>query len=662
MRRDGIRGEGPHRPLTKAEELGWDDSLYDDAPAPEAGPVPDQDVAADRGRIPGQRAPEESGTGSGPDAPPPPSSVAGREGAHGPDIPAEAGPLPADAAAGTPAEAGAGPRPENAVDGPAVDGEPDATAAEPAPSRRARASQRRAARPRWVRVLRGTAAALVLLLLGAGAAGFLYLRHLNDNITKEELHLGGSQLDKAPPNEAGQTPLNILVLGSDSRNSEENISLGGSRADADRKPLADSQILVHVSADRSHMTALSIPRDTRVTTPECRDPNDGTVYPETDTKTINTTLQNGGPGCTVAAWERLTGVPIDHFMMVDFAGVVSMADAVGGVPVCVEDNIYDSKSGLRLEKGTHAVKGEQALQWLRTRYGFENGSDVGRAKAHQMYFTSMMRELQAGTKLTDPGKLMNLAESATSALTVDTGLGTVNRLYDLGEDLKDVPSQGVTMVTMPWVPDPMDPGAHVVPVEDEAERIFSALRNDVALDDEDGQAEAEKAEEAAAKEAERETEAEASEVARAEVAVSVRNGTGTALEGPVTGRAGAVTETLRQLGYTQAVTDNSPSSQVDTTLQYPGEQHRAAAEALAADLGLPDSALRATPDVATLSLVVGADWREGDAYPDWSRDSVDSDANASEEDGEKESILDGHDTVAGDDDSACMAVNSVYTW
>ena len=272
---------------------------------------------------------------------------------------------------------------------------------------------------------------------------------------------------------------NVLIVGTDNDAAQDEGEFG--KRDA---TLNDVNILLHVSADRSNMSVVSVPRDTRVTIPKCTDPDDGRVYPATDALTINASLQHGGPGCTVATWEELTGVPIDHFMMIDFAGVVSMADAVGGVPVCVDANVYDKDSGLRLRKGTTTIKGEQALQWLRTRHGFENGSDIGRAKAQHMYMSSMVRELKAGTKLSNPKKLWNLAEAATEALTVDKGIGSVQDLYDLANDVKRVPTHRITMVTMPWVPDPRNAN-HVVPKEGDAEQVFSMIRNDVALDGKD---------------------------------------------------------------------------------------------------------------------------------------------------------------------------------
>ncbi|MEU8349646.1 LCP family protein [Streptomyces sp. NPDC048845] len=489
------------------------------------------------------------------------------------------------------------------------------------------------------RVLKWTAIVLAVAILATAGAGYLYYRHLSGNLEKDELNLGENRLDKSAPNADGNTPLNILLLGSDSRNSEENVELGGARDNAGRKPLADVQMLLHVSADRSNMSVVSVPRDTRVTIPKCTDPEDGTVYPETSA-TINSSLQHGGPGCTVATWEELTGVPIDHFMMIDFAGVVDMADAVGGVPVCVRANVQDPKSGLRLEKGETTVKGEQALQWLRTRHGFENGSDIGRAKAQHMYMNSMVRQLKAGTKLTNPGKLRNLAEAATKALTVDPGLGTVGKLYDLGNDLKRVPTARITMTTMPWTEDPQNPLAHLVPKPGDADKVFSLIRNDIALDGKD-------------KKKAPEEDAESSDPAapRGEIPVTVQNGTGTVAQAPVTGRAAEVTAELGRLGFARAAADATPKSQADTTVSYPSDDLRGDAEAVAKALGLPRSAVRVTQGVEEVTLVVGADWRTGAKYPE-KPESGEEDNKAPES----------ADPLNGDDKSACMDVNPEYTF
>ncbi|MGK5630700.1 LCP family protein [Streptomyces sp. URMC 123] len=490
------------------------------------------------------------------------------------------------------------------------------------------------AKARRRRILRWSALTVAVLILGTACAGYLYIRHLNGNLRKDALDLGDSSLDKPEPNAFGQTPLNILLLGSDSRNSEANLRLGGSHKDRDRKPLADVQMLLHVSADRSNMTVISIPRDTRVTIPKCTDPDDGKVYAKTDSETINASLQNGGPGCTVAAWKELTGIYIDHFMMIDFAGVVSMADAVGGVPVCVSDNVEDKQSGLKLPKGDSVVAGEQALQWLRTRHGWEGGSDIARAKGQHMYMNSMVRQLKSGTKLTDPGKLTGLAEAATKALTVDPGLGTVKRLYDLGNDLKRVPTERISMVTMPWVPDPRNPNAHVVPKPGEAEQLFEMVRNDVALDGKD----------------EKKPEPSPPPAApKGEIAVTVQNGTGSALRAPVRGRAAQIAEELGRQGFTKATADTTRRVQPDTSVSYPGEDRKGDAMAVAEALGLPKSAVKLSKSVQKVTLVIGGDWRTGTAFPK---------AEAKEETKAPESV----DALKGDDAKACMKVDPRHRW
>ncbi|MEU7041534.1 LCP family protein [Streptomyces varsoviensis] len=502
-------------------------------------------------------------------------------------------------------------------------------------------------RGRGARILRWTAFSAAVLILGTAGAGYFYYEHLSGNIKKDDLNLGKNRLDRSAANAKGQRPMNILLLGSDSRNSAENVALGGSHRDVGRKPLADVQMLLHVSADRSNMSVISIPRDTRVTIPECKDPEDGKVYPKTDREIINASLMNGGPGCTVATWEELTGIPIDHFMMIDFAGVVNMADAVGGVPVCVKGNVYDKKSGLRLEKGDHKVKGEQALQWLRTRHGFEDGSDIGRTHAQHMYMNAMVRQLKSGTKLTDPGQLTDLAEAATKALTVDKGLGTPKKLYDLGDELKQVSTKRITMTTMPWIQDPLNPKAHVVPKPGDADKLFSLVRDDTALDGKDEKKDKKD------KKAEKQTTDPAAP--KGEIAVTVQNGTGSATQAPAPGRAGTVASQLVKEGFAKAAADTTPKTQANTVISYPKAGRRGDAQAVAKALGLPDSAVRTSSTVQQITLVVGADWRTGATYP--------KDAGGSQDKDDKDDKApDSSAALNGDDSSACMDVNPIYSF
>jgi LCP family protein required for cell wall assembly len=491
------------------------------------------------------------------------------------------------------------------------------------------------------RALRWSAIVLAVVILGTACAGYLYYQHLNHNIKKDPLNIGDEK-DRAAEskaNAAGQKPLNILLIGSDARDSAENQKLGGAKDTFNTAPRADVQMLLHVSADRSNMSVVSMPRDTLLDIPKCTDPDTGKTYAsETDVIT-NDSLGRGGPGCTVATWEKLTDIHIDHFMMVDFSGVVSMADAIGGVPVCVDANIYSHTSsgkgsGLKLKKGTTSVKGKQALEWLRTRYGFEDDTDIARTKAQHQYMNSMVRQLRENATLGNPAKLRGLAETATKAITVDNALGTVAKLYDLSKELKKVPTGRITMTTMPW--EYSGSSGRVVPKPADADKLFRLVREDIALDGKDKK---------------KTTAVKASTdpaAADDKIAVQVENGTRTDTTSAVRGRATTVAGLLVGKGFKEAVADSSTApSQATTVVRYPSADLEGDAQRVAKALGIPTSAVEKSTDVSGVTLVVGADWRSGTTY------------KAAEDDDEVPSSA---QLDKGSDTSACMKVNSDYTW
>ncbi|MFI5768435.1 LCP family protein [Streptomyces sp. NPDC051658] len=491
------------------------------------------------------------------------------------------------------------------------------------------------------RVLRWSASVLALLIVGGAGAGYLYYEHLNGNLKKADLTLGDKKMADHKANAAGQTPLNILLIGSDARDSKENQKLGGAKDTFGAPPLADVQMLLHVSADRSNMSVISMPRDTMLKIPKCTDPKTKHVYQATTgLEMTNETLGRGGPGCSVATWYELTGITIDHFMMIDFSGVVSMADAIGGVPVCVKSNVYSRNSagkgsGLKLEKGTTKIKGQQALQWLRTRYGFEDGTDLGRTHAQHMYMNSMVRELRKGTKLTDPGKLTDLAEAATDALTVDKSIETVKKLYDLAEELKKVPTKRITMTTMPNVYGTGTLKERVLPKPGDADQLFQMVRDDVPLD---GKASKRKAPAAAKKPT----------ASPAEIPVTVRNGTRTDTDYPVKGRASTVKELLAGKGFTQAAVDaQNTEAEKRTGILFPTVDMEGNAQSVAKALGIPLSAVKKSTDVSGITLTVGADWRE------------DGDYHASSA---EEKTPDSARALNGDDETACMDIQPGFSW
>jgi LCP family protein required for cell wall assembly len=493
------------------------------------------------------------------------------------------------------------------------------------------------------RALRWSATVLSVLILGTAGAGYLYYQHLNANLKKDDLNIGDAK-DRAAqskPNAAGQTPLNILLIGSDARDSTENQKLGGAKDTFNTAPRADVQMLLHVSADRTNMSVVSMPRDTLLQIPQCTDPGTKKTYAASTSPTItNDSLGRGGPGCTVATWEKLTDIHIDHFMMVDFSGVVSMADAIGGVPVCVDANVYSHTSsghgsGLKLKEGTTSVKGKQALQWLRTRYGFEDDTDIARTKAQHQYMNSMVRQLRENATLSNPNKLRKLADTATNALTVDNGLGTVAKLYDLSNELKKVPTKRITMTTMPWQYSSTTSG-RVVPKPGDAAKLFRLVREDIALDGKDK------------KKTTKERISSDPAAADDKIGVIVQNGTRTSTLAPVGGRANTVAQLLVGKGFTQTSADRTTATaEATTVIRYPSADLEGDALRVAKALGVSTSAVKKSTDVSGVTLVVGADWRSGTTY------------KAAEED---DTTPKSADVLNGSDTTACMHVDPAYTW
>ena len=197
-------------------------------------------------------------------------------------------------------------------------------------------------------------------------------------------------------------------------------------------------MILHISADRSNATVMSIPRDLYVQLPACAGGR---------SNKINSALLYK-QGCQVDAVEKLTKIPIDHFIEVEFSGVVAVSDAIGGVPVCVSSNVYDRNSGLKLSKGEHKVKGQAALQFVRTRDAFNDGSDVDRTDTQHAFLSAALNQLEASGTASNPTKVLSLTSSLLGSLTVDEQIKNPLKLSSLAWDIHKVPSKRITFVTM----------------------------------------------------------------------------------------------------------------------------------------------------------------------------------------------------------------------
>ncbi|WP_245791785.1 LCP family protein [Actinacidiphila rubida] len=502
-----------------------------------------------------------------------------------------------------------------------------------------RAAARRAARGggkrRGRRALKiaGLAMGFVLLATG-GAAAYTYWK-LNSNIKSDDLSANGKDgAGHEKPDAFGRTPINILVIGSDGRTSTKDCKLGGACKQAGGQR-ADVEMVVHISADRSNATVMSVPRDLRANWSGCHDDGHQAMGPQHNTM-INAALA-GGPGCSVVAVHELTGIPIDHFMMVDFSGVVDMSNAVGGVRVCVDADVYDPYSHLKLKKGSHVLQGTAALEFLRTRHGFGDSSDSrGRTGGQHVFLTALLNKLKDDGTLTSPTKLWKVANAATK-LTVDKSLRPIARLIGLGTDLNKVPTSRVRFVTLQTADTKVNGVWQTHLVQPGASALFRTIADDQSLTTASG------GESTASPSA---PTSATPTVQPTSIAVQVRNGA--AVDGRLVGkRATVVAGALIDRGFSKQTSAVTGTATATTSLTYPVGQSPQA-QAVAQALGIPAKDLRQSASATGIVLVVGSDWASGATFPGAKTDASDA---------QRTSALDGTNSQLGSDKGTCAKVS-----
>ncbi|MGZ4452189.1 MAG: LCP family protein [Nocardioides sp.] len=340
--------------------------------------------------------------------------------------------------------------------------------------RDARAGKRRAKRRKRHTVAKVLISSLVALVLVTGlSAAYLY-RHLNGNLHVYDAtqDMVGDRPERVFTGPDG--PLNILVMGSDSRDCQgcdiDGLTEGGQRS--------DTTILVHLSADRKHAYGISIPRDSMVNRPACKE-SDGSIS-STAYGMWNEAFSVGGPACTIEQVEQLTGIRVDHFVVVDFEGFKSMVDAIGGVKVCIPQTWDDRAHGIYLPAGTRKISGNQALQYVRIRHiPGTDGSDLGRIKRQQAFVGSMVSQVLSSDTLSNPIKVVKFLNAATKSLTVDPGLKNLGKLAGLAQQFQGIGLNNIKFITIPWQYDPADPNRVVwLP---QAAQVWNAIKNDRPL-------------------------------------------------------------------------------------------------------------------------------------------------------------------------------------
>ncbi len=267
-------------------------------------------------------------------------------------------------------------------------------------------------------------------------------------------------------------PIDILIMGSDTRQGQ-----GRKYGQQDYYVSAhsDTTLLAHIYEDRKRVLVVSIPRDTIVRIPECTN-SEGKVFPPITTR-FNYAFTQGGPGCTVKTVESITGITIEHFAVLDFRGFTSVVNALGGVEVCIPEDVNDNKSKLFIKAGLQTLNGEDSLAYVRTRYGLGDGGDISRIERQQDFLKSMVRKITSSQVLLDPIKLFRTLSEVAKSLTTDPGLGSVEKMTSLARSIAGIDPSKIRFMTAPISTNPKDRNT-VVFSTIEATKLWNALVND----------------------------------------------------------------------------------------------------------------------------------------------------------------------------------------
>ncbi len=310
---------------------------------------------------------------------------------------------------------------------------------------------------------------LVLAVLTAVAVVIGY-QQLNGNIGD------GEEISHSiePPEDVGEKgPLNILVMGSDSREGEAN----DLESEGPTDERSDTTILIHVSADRKDAYGVSLPRDAVVDRPDCE--VGGETIPGATATMFNTAFSVGGAQCTIQTVEALTGIYINHFVTIDFNGFKDMVDAVNGVEVCIPKDVDDDERDIHLDAGTQELSGQEALNYVRERHVLSVTGDIGRMKRQQAFIASMVNKVMSARTLSRPDRIYSFLDAATQSIAVDEDLDSLGALSDLAGQFSDTGLAHLKFVTVPFEEYEPDPNRLIWTAE--AENLWERIRNDQPL-------------------------------------------------------------------------------------------------------------------------------------------------------------------------------------
>ncbi|GAA4610952.1 LCP family protein [Saccharopolyspora hordei] len=295
---------------------------------------------------------------------------------------------------------------------------------------------------------------LALVLFPLVFGGWLWF-HVDSTINRISAF---PDYDGRPEAGAGE---NWLIVGSDSREGldpETAANLHVGDADGQR---TDTIMIAHLPDNDTPPTLISLPRDSHVPVP-----GHGRTM-------INAAFALGGPEMLAETVERATGLRIDHYAEIGFGGFAGVVDAVGGVEMCLEQEMHDTKTGQTLPAGCNRLSGEQALTFVRMRYSDATPrSDLDRVANQREFIGALVSEAASAGTLLNPFTTYALADSGAEALTMleEDGPGD---LLSLAWAMRGISSGEVVTTTVPLT----DATAHRWDKE-KASELFEAVGND----------------------------------------------------------------------------------------------------------------------------------------------------------------------------------------
>jgi LCP family protein required for cell wall assembly len=448
-------------------------------------------------------------------------------------------------------------------------------------------------------VARSLAAVLSVLLLAGSGWGWYLVRVADASVSRTDALPGSGNSDVNGRDHAG-SEMNLLLVGMDSRKGltpeQQREFVTG---DEDGLHNTDTMMIVHIPADGSGASFVSLPRDTYVSIPGYGKAKLNSAYARGYNAAGGSDAEKDAAGARllIQTVSQFTGLQIDHFAEVNLLGFINLTEIVGGVQVNICAPTDDSATGAHFDAGVQTLTGRDALLFVRQRHGLPH-YDLDRVVRQQVFIAGMLRNVLSSDLLLDLGKQQAIVEQVGSSVTLDRGLD----IFDLAAQMQGVRPDTLTFQTIPGLTDARIDGADVLqpPGADEVRSFFASLADPAPAPASPAAPPA------------------PPDLSPAEVAVSVLNGSG------VPRAAATAAGTLGTAGFRASSGGNAAATDTTTVRHHTGDEDAAALVAAR----VPGAAVAVDDSIpaGTVQLVIGGDFN-GVGQPVTARSAAPSDGS-----------------------------------